>query len=380
MWLVVAVGGANVFGARNPYLAMRFAPFDGPAIAAAADQGMIAASLDNRLAPDVDLLARTALARDVTLVGAWRSLAAVNEIRGQRSTARTLFQFAERLSRRDIPTQLWLIEERVGANDIAGALRHYDIALRSSSRTGAFLLPILAAATSEDAVVPPLVAMLRTNPPWRNDFLYQLAQRAPSAVNVVRIVQGLAPEGGLPTTTMGFMIDQLVARRAFDEAWQVYRIVRPLPRSELLLRNGNFEGPELPYAFEWRFENWPNLSVGPAGLDGGRIALAVRAEGGETGAAARQLIRLPAGRYRLAARSGPLPETGPARLGWRITCANSPSRELMGTGTAFDPDQALFEVPATGCSAQWLELRLRTEDEDQHAGAWIDDVALSPAR
>lgn len=382
-WLIVAVGAANVFQARNPSLAMRFAPFDGSTMAAVADQGLVAASLDRRVAADVELLARAALARDPTLVTAWRSLGATYDIRGQRGQATRLFRFAERLSRRDIPTQLWLIEERVQANDIAGALRHYDIALRISSRTGPLLLPIMAAATSEDAIVPPLIAMLRTNPPWRNDFLYALARRAPSPDNLVRIVEGGAPRGGLPVATMSFMIDQLVARQSFDQAWRIYRRIRPMAGSERLLRNGNFEGPEYPYAFEWRFEGGPNLSAEPAALEAGRVALAIRAEGGESGAAVvRQLLRLPAGRYRLTARSGPLPDTEPARLGWRMICANNPSQTLVAVGSddgAYNPDQALFEVPAAACPAQWLELRIRTEGEVEHAGAWIDDISLNAA-
>jgi hypothetical protein len=385
-WLCVSVGAANLFRARDPLLAMRFAPFDGQAMAMAAERGIIAASFNPGLTADVELLARQALARDPTLVPAWRSLAAARDIQRRRADATALFLFTERLSRRDVPTQLWLIEERVAANDIPGALRHYDIALRTSSRTGSFLLPILAAATSENAVIVPLVAILRTRPAWRDDFLYELSQRAPSAPNLVAIVEGISGQGDLPPSTMALMIDRLVGQRQFDEAWRLYALARPAQARERLLRNAGFEAPDQGYAFEWRLESSANLGAQPVAVaaDGTGVALAIRADSGEGGVAARQLLRLPPGLYRIAARTGSLPEVEPARMSWALACAAQPPRDLAPGETQAagrsTPGPAVFQVPAADCAAQWLELRVRAGTETRQVGGWIDDVQIRRAQ
>ena len=102
-----------------------------------------------------------------------------------RATAH-LSAFAERMSRRDLPTQLWLIEERVRRNDIAGALaplRHRAAHRRQAapnccSRCWSPRPPMTASSGRSPA-------LLRTDPPWRQAFLFELAQAPPSGRNAV---------------------------------------------------------------------------------------------------------------------------------------------------------------------------------------------------
>ena len=124
-------------------------------------------------------LALAALRRDPTMAPAWRLLALAASMQGREREAARLFHFAERLSRRDLPTQLWLIEESVSRNDIPGALRHYDIALRTSLASPELLFPVLTRASGDNNVVGPLGTLLASDPPWRETFLWQLVADAP---------------------------------------------------------------------------------------------------------------------------------------------------------------------------------------------------------
>ncbi|MFV3464693.1 hypothetical protein ACNJFH_21305, partial [Mycobacterium tuberculosis] len=87
-------------------------------------------------------LAQAALQRDPMSVRAVSTLAFLAAEKGNAVQAARLLAYSERLSRRDLPTQLALIETKVQANDVVGALVHYDRALRTSKTSEAILVPV----------------------------------------------------------------------------------------------------------------------------------------------------------------------------------------------------------------------------------------------
>ncbi|MFV3517295.1 hypothetical protein ACNJD8_22045, partial [Mycobacterium tuberculosis] len=76
-----------------------------------------------------DRIARQALVQDPTAVAAVATLGINAQLRGDTGPARRIFAYANQLSRRDLRTQLWAIEDAVSRNDIPGVLNNYDIAL-----------------------------------------------------------------------------------------------------------------------------------------------------------------------------------------------------------------------------------------------------------
>src|SRR3546814_20250863 len=76
-------------------------------------------------------IARDALQHDPTAVEAVATLAADAFARGDQAKGERLLAYSQKLSRRDLRTQLMAIELAVAQGDISGALRHYDIALRT---------------------------------------------------------------------------------------------------------------------------------------------------------------------------------------------------------------------------------------------------------
>lgn len=376
-WLVVAVGVANGMRDRLPGLARAVAPFDARTKAELASQMLLDARAPGA---EASALAESALLRDPTVIPAWRTLA-LSRMGDPARTVR-LFRLMDRMSHRDIATQLWLIEENVRRNDVPGALRHYDYALRTTPAAADALLPILADATASDAIVAPLAAMLRTDPPWRQSYFFVLAQRASAGGPVLRLFHALGTRRLLPRDDIiATLIDRVALLGDFGSARDLYRLARPaVPWSNL--RNGGFAGAASFSTFEWSPSNAPGISADQITLPdaGDGSVLEIRAEGGSGGIATQQTLILGPGRYQLTQQSGLLPDVPRAELSWRIVCLNRERTVIAeipipasGQNAASAP---AWQVPAANCPAQWLAIVVRGATESAAAGGWLDSVAI----
>jgi hypothetical protein len=386
-WLVLAVafGASSALRERFPALAANFGPFSAREKAVRAEQILVAGKGEPAARAEARSLAQAALLSDATLVAAWRNFAIADFTPRRLGATARLFALIERMSRRDVPTQLWLIEERVRQNDISGALQHYDIALRTAPEASEWLLPVLVSATADDGIIGPLAALLRTDPPWRQSFLFSLAQAPPSGRNALRLVQSLAAARLPPRPDiMATLIDKVAAARDFDSARRLYSLARP-GTADAFVRNGGFSGAAPFSTFEWAMVGEGDLSadqINMAGAGDGNV-LEVRAARGAGGIVAQQLLVLAPGRYRISERSGALSEARPADLYWRIVCVNRansvvteiPIVRARAAGTA----APAWQVPAADCPAQWLALAVRPGAAAADAGAWVDAVAISRA-
>jgi hypothetical protein len=386
LYICVSVGIAN-FGqvrALDPELALRYAPFDARARASLSEAILTISARRGGDSAPAGSLAREAIARDPTIVSAWRTLAILAELRGDRIGATRLFHFAERLSRRDLPTQLWLIEERVAADDIPGALRHYDVALRTSPEASSLLIPVLVSATSSNAIVGPLAQLMATNPPWLSDLMARFSEGSPSAPNLAALLQAFTHGRSLPRSeTMSAIIGRMVNNRDFEPAWRIHRLLRRISPAELYLRNGGFSDSESLSPFDWQFANEGDLQAGPILLTGAGQGpvLEMHTGAGQSGTVARQLLVLAPGPYSLSATMGPIGDAGSAQLRWNLSCAGAPSNTIGETVTRIgrNPEvmRATFRVPA-GCAAQWLKLDLRADSDSAEGSAWADSVEIRP--
>ena len=147
-WLLVVVSGANIVREVRPDLALGMMPFDARAKAKSAERLSASPRATPAQLREARRLATEALDRDPTIASAWRTLGLVSTLRNRPGAAAGFFHTSERISRRDVPTQLWLIEEAVARNNIPAVLHHYDVALRTSRASHPLLLLILIAATA----------------------------------------------------------------------------------------------------------------------------------------------------------------------------------------------------------------------------------------
>jgi hypothetical protein len=381
-WLSVAVSGASLTRQLRPDIALTFRPGDAGALAKSAELLLRQTPLSRASIDAAERLSLDALRRDPTMVVAWRSLGMVAAARQQPAEANRIFHFAAILSKRDLPTRLWLIEERVQADDVPGALREYDIALRGSRAAHQLLLPILVSATSSDAILRPLAALLNEMPPWRRAFLDAYAGGGPATGRFLEFTRLIFPTMSAEEKgRLALALPGLVERRQFQPAYQLYQLLAADARQPQVLRNGGFEQANPYPPLDWQLQNGGEFGAeteAAGGQAGHRLR--IFAASGTGGLAARQLLLLPPGSYEIGAVFGPVEDSRPARINWTIQCATGSGaillRQDLPARAAAGPSAAAFGVPAADCSAQWLNLNVVADFDPGGVAAWLDTLAI----
>ena len=385
LWLVLGVTMAMVFARPLPQLAYDWWPYSAEARAGVAasllQSGPTAAKLDQarRLSTD-------ALRREPVSVAAARTLGLVAFMQGQEQESDRIFTFAESLSRRDIPTQLWLIERNVARNDIAGALRHYDRALRTSTSIREVLFPILVGAAADPSAGLPLARLVGTRPLWWSDYAEELFEKSESSRPILLTLAHLhlRPNVEEELELIGLAIRRLVDLHAFEAAHRVYLSAQPRgANATALVRDGGFEGQSRLPPFDWEYRSEPGLSGYVQQRDGGQTALFISGESGRSGHVARQLLLLRPGRYRLSAQTGDVAADGTSRPLVAIGCAGTNSTQLArirfpATVEGGGAVSGTFAVPAGNCTAQWLTIETAASLDSLTTTPWIDSIAVRP--
>lgn len=359
--------------------------------ALASTDGRVAAQFAQRLAgaetspanrSRADRLAREALRRDPTVVAAASTLGISAQISGHTLGARRLFAYAERLSRRDLQTQLWAIEDAVARGDVVGALRHYDVALRTSRAAPGLLFPILAQAVAEPSVRAALSRTLAAKPAWSAPFLLYAASSSSDPQATIDLFLQLRSAGVPASEEAGAaLIGRLVSSNLFDLAWSYYATVRP-GTDRRRSRDPRFTADlATPTAFDWAPVNDGGVSASVQRRDGGGL-VDFSAPATVGGPSLRQVQLLPPGDYRIEGHSAGINQPAGASPYWTLTCLDG--RELgrvpvsnsaqVGGGFA-----GRFTVPPS-CSVQTLTLVLRPSDALGGVSGQIDRVQLLPAR
>ena len=392
-WPVLAVGSligiVVIFGSLcltgsiietngQPELAIRLWPWNADALAQQASN--IVQSGDKGDARVAAALARRSLALQPVNPVAARSLGLAQVLDGRVPEAVRSFHYAESVSRRDIPTQLWLIEEAVAAGDIPRALEHYNRALSTSTTVSDSLFPVLIAATATPSVAKALGVILARRPVWSRAFVERLVIQYPSPealavlLRAARLDSASAEDQLLLVTASQHLVD---AGRA-----DLARSLMPGHRGSLeTVTNGDFEhDPGLP-PFDWRLTDTGEFGAAiQSAVDGKGRALFLRSQNATAGELAREFVSLhPGQRYRFGLTFGDMPDSGGVNVG--ISCTVS-GRSLLaisipnGSGHA----QGDLVVPAN-CPGQWLVVGAEPRFETgAGSDAWIDNVDIQPTR
>ncbi len=380
IWGAIVIGISGIARSSNPELALRVSPTDSRAMTYLADRLLIKDPTSLRRERPLEL-ARAALLNDPTNVSALRILG----FSAPKQDQRAIFDLSNRLSRRDLATQLWLIDYHVGREDAPSALAHYDAALRTSTVAPQLLFPVLAKASGDVTLAPQIGDVLAKRPPWANAFLTDLLFSSPSADTLLTIFQHVVRDGGKvqPSQTDGLMA-RMVRDYRFDLLRDAYFVAGGSDRSiGMHIRNGDFSGEPLLLPFDWLFASDGTIYAGrfKSDSDASDFRLGVQASEGNGGEAARQLFMLPAGRYWLESTSGSVKPSQNANLSWHVTCATKTGAKLLDIGLPPSPDTgranvSAFSVPTSNCSAQWLSLQVVTQSGTEELNAWVDNVVV----
>jgi hypothetical protein len=363
-----------------PARAHALAPWDGRITALLSEQlsGPDAAPADRRRADD---LARLALRQDPTAVPAVATLGINAQVRGDTAAARRIFAYSEKLSRRDLRTRLWAIEDAVGRGDIPGALRNYDIALRTSRIAPDLLFPVLASAISDSDIRRALIATLVQRPAWSEQFLGFVAGTGPDAQATASLFEALPSRGiALPVGAAPALVGRLLAENHVDDAWRFYAALTP-DADRRVARDPDFTANlQSPTPFDWIPITDSGVSATlQRGERGGIFDFAVPSNLG--GPILRQTQLLPPGEYAIEGRSIGIEQAGNALPYWTLTC---PDGRELGRVVVPDSTQAngrfagRLTVPA-GCPVQQLALVARPSEQLSGLTGQIDDIRLRPA-
>jgi len=327
---------------------------------------------------EAEAVAVEAIARDPTAVDAIVTLGIVRQVSGDAAAATRFLDYARHLSRRNLQTHLWAIESAVARGDIDTALRHYDLALRTSVQSRDILFPILGNTLDDPQIAPKLLERLKGRPLWWDAFLYHVA--TDSNIEPFKATGFLvqAREVGLeaPPPSLVALVGRSVDARQPEVAWRAYMLTQP-GADRRRSRDPNFaRSTEFPALFDWVFANEGGISTqrGKSRRGGGDLNIAVGS--GAAGQAAEQLQFLPPGTYRLHLSTEEVELSG-GDLTWTVTCLDGDELARVTTDRAGTAISRPFQIPS-GCSIQRLKLTASASDSNGVMEARIRRAELLP--
>ncbi len=328
-----------------------------------------------------DQLARRALAREPLSATALTALALDTQIAGDTAKARRLFSHSDALSRRELGTRLWLIEDAVGRGDVTAALRHYDIALRTEKNAPDLLFPILSAAISDPAIAGALARTLAARPTWGDAFVFQLgAGETDPRVRAAFLLRLMRSGYALPDAAPFGVLNALVASGEIEDAWRLYARLRTGVRRDHS-RDPRFTAQfQMPMIFDWTpVVNDSGISASiQSAPSGGVFDFAASSTIG--GVVLQQAQALQPGRYHLVGKSAEIDQPADARPYWQFACSDGreTARIEMPNSSTDDGRFSGEIVVGADCPVQFLRLVARQSSAIGGVTGRIEQVSLTP--
>lgn len=323
-------------------------------------------------------IAHQALIHEPLSVAAVTALALNQQVGGDAGRARQLFLHADALSRRNLVARLWLIEDAVAQGNIAAALHHYDIALRTSRSASKLLFPVLTQAIADPPIAKGLIRMLATAPPWRDGFLTHVGATGTSPETSAHFFRQLTGVGiPVPEVARMSVVNALVTAGSFDSGWTYYQSLRPSV-DRRRSRDPDFSsGAAISSLFDWMpVANDAGVS---ASIDGGLFDFSAPSTVG--GVVLQQVQLLPPGRYRLSGVSSGIDQPTGSQPYWQLMCSDGRELGRVKLGNASE-NSGKFEGFITvngGCRAQTLRLVVQPTSTVGGVTGQIDRAIIAPA-
>lgn len=348
---------------HSPGAALALAPYNSSILASHA----AAMSIPNDPSLDTgraELLARRALLRDPTNDSAAATLGMTSIMRGDEKKARSFFEYSQKMSRRNYQVQLWAIEDAVARNDIAGAIHHYDIALRTSRLAPQMLMPVLASAINNPEIRRELTRVLISQPAWGSTFVRQVASQGPDFEAAAKLLAMLRQRGyPFPPGAHASLINGLISENRFERAWAYYESIFP-GAARTGSRDPHFDAiSPVPSAFDWNMGQDDALYTAVQSNRSGSVFVFDIASGSK-GLLLRQLQMLLPGRYRISGSSLGNFQSNNDGPYFTLKCLNDTElgRVVIAGGDQMTRFTGDFTVPKD-CPVQWLELIARPIDD-----------------
>lgn len=366
---VIRLSLSAAFVESRPALASRMAPDSADVLASKAmEQVGQAAANGGSPTPETFYRLRSLLTRSPLRTEPLLVQAAMSERAGDYATAERLLLTARMRDPRSLPALYLLADVWLRQGKVVDGLREMAVLSRLLPGTSVQLVPALAEYARTPGASEELSEVLTENPQLKKPLLVALSADPSNTELILKLADGqISPSDPGTRAWESRLLSGLIGRGDYRPAYGLWRRFSGLgSTAPQLLFNGGFETLEAPPPFNW------NLSSSSAGIaEMGNGSLRILYYGRDTITLAAQLLLLPPGTYRLEVHASG--QVAPGSLVWRIQCAKG---SLLTEKTIdVQTDALIFTVPASGCSAQWLQLHGEAKDMPQQS-----DAQIGPAR
>lgn len=285
---------------------------------------------------------------------------------------------AERISRRDLATQLMLIDLTARTGNVAATLDHYNRALAVHPGARATLFPILDQAIIEPEIRQGLVRLAAR--PWLTTFLTSIAARSAEPGNVaalyLQVRQQLAPRER--DRIAAAILDRLAATQHFSAATEfLQRLPDDLRRGSSDIGFSSLSTDPRLGRFGWQLTSGNDLEA----VLQGRGGLAVRVASERAAQVASRISLLEPGSYDLAVVVGRDAGSPVARLSWKVSClSGSMPDPLLNVILPEAQNTTRYRITLTipqGCPAQTWILSAIADTTQFESVARIESMSLA---
>jgi hypothetical protein len=332
-WFATTLALSGVTRIKAPQSALVFIPNESTALAARADQLFFANPKNPPRA--VQTLAIAALRQQAINPKALRLLGYYADVRSDATKAEKYVRMAERLSRREPGTQLWLIEAAARRNDTKQTLVHYDVALRTKPDTQTVLFPRLLNAIEDQEIRTAVKPYIQAKNGWGDSFLFYAnanSKNLPALTDLVVETGGLADQKRAQDQELG-LLSRLVGEKYFADAQRLF--LRMPGAKPARMVSAGFDSSDRDSRFGpmgWQLIDDPDAGGGFTGKAGDkRVMLSLFANSGTTRPVATKLLYLQPGSYLFGARLANLERGDGGFLRWQLLCPSDVSGAALWT-------------------------------------------------
>lgn len=297
-----------------------------------------------------------------------------------------LLAFAASLDLHNLSARFAVLRAALVQNDTAEAARAADQLMRM--RETERLAPLLSRMMFDPAFTRALAKEAAHGAPWLAAF-FSFPSRS-DAQGLLDFAQALAEAGmSVPQAAQLALYDRLVAADAPGLAYAAWRADASAEDAGQMLRNRDFTRMPDGSPFDWqvRAGGAADAEFGAAAPDKRRGLRLTLLQARHSEPLLRQLVFLPPGRWRLSAALRIDRLTAYEGFSLSLKCAagshawlgHSPALSVAPQWTELN---AVFDVPADSCPAQWLQLGIKfsaPERSEAFGVLYLSGVTLTPA-
>lgn len=376
----VSTAFVRVVALANPRAALAIQADDPIALAASADI-LALSGVTPAMSTEMSRLAVASLKAQALNPRALRLLASAPDKTVSPERRAAILALSHRLSRREVGTQLLLIEKNVQADDVKQTLKHYNYALTTDEGSWATLFPILSAAIEDPSINREFSGIMQSSQPWVGAFIRFKLEQGDRSNALVKAANAASVKPDNPDfdDLKQYLFEQSVATGNFGPArvfYERYRVAEPdLLQSTRFVR----VAPDSRVSkLQWRLTELPYILPQIDQQAGSsRYNLSVSGSASARGIVATKLLMLAPGTYQIDVDYGDVEFTRSSFGTWVLKCMGIEGSPVIWTKDFTDAKHFRSAITIPGkCEAQTIELAMTAGPASQESVFIVRSVTM----